>query len=581
MKKSMSKRVYKIAKPHMKTISLIVILSMVINVLELVNPYLIKVVIDDYLSLGLFEKAGITITMIGLIYIFIVILLNGLDLLVRCLTDLVGEKVVFSLRNQLFKFVEYAGIPFHDKMATGKLFVAITNDTEDISALFKDVITTIIKDIIMIIAIVIIMLYINTKLSLLSFIVIPFIILTSLVMSTTLNKLYKYSKSIRTKLSTFIAESIYGLKLIKIFNRNKEKELECEEYEQQFLESRRKPAILEGLLPGIMNIIENIAVAIIIVSCTNHWFGIYLEVGVIYIFITYIKKVFEPIMRIIENIEVIQDAIVSIDKIYEILDQESKLENLEEGKYISKIKGKIEFKNVWFSYDGKNHVLKDVSFIINPYESIALVGKTGSGKTTITNLINRFYDVDKGEILLDGVNVKDINLKSLRKNVGTILQEPFVFARSINDNIKINSNISDKAIDGALKLSSASYFVNKLPGKKEYIAKERGISFSVGQKQLLSFARIFAHNPSIFILDEATANIDTNTEKQIQKSVDLISKDKTSIFIAHRLSTIVNVDKIFVLDKGQIIESGNHNELLKKGGYYSKLYESYYTSLSS
>lgn len=253
---------------------------------------------------------------------------------------------------------------------------------------------------------------------------------------------------------------------------------------------------------------------------------------------------------------------------------------MEDGKILEQIKGKIEFKHVWFAYEKENWILKDVNFVINPGESIALVGKTGSGKTTITNLINRFYEIQKGEILIDGINLKDINIKSLRKSIGTILQDPFIYARTMKDNIKLYSEIEDKEIEEAIDLSSARELVNSLPNGLNEIAKERGNSFSSGEKQLIAFTRIFAHNPSIFILDEATANIDTETEKNIQKSVDEISKNKTSIFIAHRLSTIVNVDKIIVLDNGSIIEQGNHQELMNKGGYYSNLYEAYYKTLT-
>ena len=305
-----------------------------------------------------------------------------------------------------------------------------------------------------------------------------------------------------------------------------------------------------------------------------------MEVGLIYIFITYIKQLFEPITRIVDNVETLQEAIVSINKVYDILDEKERLENFEQGKILDHIKGKIEFKNVWFSYDDKNWILKNISFTVNPGESIAFVGKTGSGKTTITNLLNRFYEIQKGEILIDGINIKDINLRSLREKVGLILQSPFIFARSISDNIKLNNSISDEEVEEAIDLSSASSFIYSLKDGKNEVANERGNSYSAGQKQLLAFARIFAHNPSIFILDEATANIDTQTEKLIQKSIDRISKNKTSIFIAHRLSTIVNVDKIIVLDHGEIVEQGNHNELVNSGGYYSKLYETYYESMN-
>ena len=330
---------------------------------------------------------------------------------------------------------------------------------------------------------------------------------------------------------------------------------------------------------GIMSLFENLAITIIITACINSWFGITMEAGAIYIFVSYIKSLFEPINRTIDNIEIVQEAFVSINKIYDIIEQTEYLEDFENGIELENVVGKLEFKNVWFAYEKENWILKDISFTIEPGETIALVGKTGSGKTTITNLVNRFYDIQKGEILLDGVNIKNINKRSLRRHIGTVLQDPFIFARSIKDNIKLNKKISDDDIKNAVNMASAKEFINSLPDGLNEISKERGDSYSAGQKQLLAFARIFAHNPDIFILDEATANIDTYTEILIQKSIDVLSAQKTAIFIAHRLSTIVNVDKIIVLDNGKIIEQGNHEQLLKNDGYYAKLYNSYYESL--
>ena len=423
------------------------------------------------------------------------------------------------------------------------------------------------------------MLYLSIKLSLLSFIVIPFVIITSIVLTNILNKIYDVSKIARTNINTFLAESIYGAKLIKIFNIQKEKQQECEDLTQEFIEKRLPSSIFEGLFPGIMSLFENLAITIIITACINSWFGITMEAGAIYIFVSYIKSLFEPINRTIDNIEIVQEAFVSINKIYDIIEQTEYLEDFENGIELENVVGKLEFKNVWFAYEKENWILKDISFTIEPGETIALVGKTGSGKTTITNLVNRFYDIQKGEILLDGVNIKNINKRSLRRHIGTVLQDPFIFARSIKDNIKLNKKISDDDIKNAVNMASAKEFINSLPDGLNEISKERGDSYSAGQKQLLAFARIFAHNPDIFILDEATANIDTYTEILIQKSIDVLSAQKTAIFIAHRLSTIVNVDKIIVLDNGKIIEQGNHEQLLKNDGYYAKLYNSYYESL--
>lgn len=580
MKSKTLSRVRELAKPHKKTIMTTSILSLIIGAGEIIKPYLLEIAIDDYIAQGIFQKGSITVGMIGAFYIAIVLLGNFIDFITTTTVNMLGEEVIYTLRNKLFKFTQNTSISFHDKTSAGKLFVRITNDVEDISTLFKDVVATIVKDIILILAIAAIMLYFNSKLGLLSFIVVPFIILFSMTLTAILHKQYDVSKVIRTNLNTFLAESIYGAKIIKVFNIQREKQKQCETFTRDFCKARVKTGFIEALLPALMTVLENVGIAIIVVACTNHIWGITLEVGFIYAFISYIKQIFEPINRIIENIETVQEALVSIDKIYDILDQKEYLEDFESGIELKNVKGKIEFKHVWFSYDkGENWILKDVSFTIQPGESIALVGKTGSGKTTITNLINRFYDIQQGEILLDGVNIKDINLRSLRSNIGIILQDPFIFAKSIKENIKLYKNLSDEDIQEAIELASADEFINSLPEGMEAIANERGNSYSEGQKQLIAFARVFANNPNIFVLDEATANIDTYTESLIQKSIDRLSANKTSIFIAHRLSTIVNVDKIIVLSDGEIVEEGNHEELLQTGGYYSKLYNAYYESL--
>ncbi len=580
MKHKTIERFKKMVKPYKKTILIVTLMALFIDICELVKPYLLEQVMDKYLPEKLYIYNNISITTIAVIYILIVIIGNIVDYINRITTNNMGEKVMYSLRNQLYKYIEKSNVTFHDKTPSGKLYVRVTSDTEDVYALFSEVITTFPKDIIIILGLLTMMIYMSIQLSAINILIIPLLLVVTITISKIMKKIFNRSKEYRTVLNTFLAESIYGIKLIKIFNRQKEKQEECEENTKNYRNSSKNIGVLYGLLPGLIDLIENIGISLIVLFCANKWLGVNLEVGVIYLFITYLRKIFEPIDRIIENVEIVQDATSSIDKIYEILEHEEYLEDYDSGIELKDVKGKIEFKNVWFAYEDENWILKDISFTINPGESIALVGKTGSGKTTITNLINRFYKIQKGEILLDGVNINDINLKSLRKNIGTILQDPFIFAKSLKDNIKLYSDVSDERINEAVKLASATDFINSQNNGINEIAAERGNSYSAGQKQLIAFARIFAQNPSIFILDEATANIDTTTEELIQKSVDKISAEKTSIFIAHRLSTIVNVDKIIVLNKGKILEQGNHSELLQKDGYYAKLYNAYYNSLN-
>ena len=580
MKNKTLNRIVEMLKTEKKAIIIISILAIIINIGEVIKPYLIKIVIDDYLSAGLWQRGIMTIGIIGSIYIAIVLIGNILDFIGTTATSMVGENVIYSIRNKLYRYIQYANISFHDKISSGTLFVRMTSDVEDIITFFKDVVTTFVKDVIIIIAIAIMMIGIDYKLAFICLLLLPLVVVTTYIITKISRKVREYSKKVKTKVNIFLAESIYGVKLIKIFNRQYEKEKECSKLCNEFYKSRIPTAFTEAFLVSFMLIFENLGVSLIVWVVLNHVFNINLEIGVVYVFITYFKQMFEPIQRIVENFETIQEAIISINKIYDILEHKEYLENLEKGIELEEVKGKIEFKNVWFAYEGENWILKDISFTIQPGQSIALVGRTGSGKTTIINLINRFYDIQKGEILLDGINIKDINLRCLRKKIGIILQDPFIFARSIKDNVELNENLSDEAVMEAIRLSSAEEFIQSLPDGIYDIAHERGNSFSAGQKQLIAFARIFAHNPSIFILDEATANIDTKTEELIQHSIDKISKEKTSIFIVHRLSTIVNVDKIIVLNNGVIIEQGNHNELMAiSDGYYNKLYNAYYTNL--
>ena len=582
MKKNRNKtfrRIGTMIKPYRKTVAFVTILALLIDVLALIKPYLVRVLIDDFLKNGVEQKEFLSVSIIAYIYIGLVLLENFLDYFNSTRTNILGESVVYDLRNKMYSYMEKASIKFHDKMPSGTLFVRIISDIEDVYALFSDVVTTIVKDVFIIVGLIGVMIYISYKLAAVSLIIIPLIIISSLVLTKLLNKTYDAVKNVRTKMNIFFSESIYGLKVIKIFNRQKEKKKECEDVTDEFRKAMKPLGLLQGLLPAIMVLIENFGIALIVWAVINNWIGESLEVGVIYMFVTYLRSLFDPINRIIENVEIVEEAVTSIDKVYAILDKEELLEDFNSGKRIDKIKGKIEFKNVWFAYEGEKWILKDVSFTIEPGQSVALVGKTGSGKTTITNLINKFYTIQKGEILIDGININDINLADLRRNIGTILQDPFIYAKSIKDNIKLFNNIPDDKIEEAVKLASANEFIENQENGLEEIARERGNSFSAGEKQLLAFARIFALNPSVFILDEATANIDTTTEQLIQESVDKLSKEKTSIFIAHRLATIVNVDKIIVLNNGKIVEEGNHEELVASGGYYSKLYNSYYNSL--
>ena len=577
MRKTLS-RIIDIIRVHKSTIIRASIIAIIIEIINLIKPYIVKIAIDDYYSFGLMIKNGISVFTLMAIYIALVLIGGAIDFYNRVQTNALGETIIEELRKKVYRYSQLTNITFHNQMPAGKMYARIINDVDDVSAMFKDVIATLFRDLASIIIILTFIFIINWKIGLMLLIVLPFTVKTSKLISDQINKIYKASKIVRAKINTFLAESIYGAKVIKIFNIQQEKQKELEDYTLEFKRTRVPASFFEALLPSFIYVLQYLSISVLVYIAALNIFNINLNVGVVYVLVNYITYLYQPINNIVDNIETIQDAVVSINRLYDMIEETEYIEQMNQGKSLKNVIGKLEFRNVWFAYKGENWVLKNISFVIEPGETIALVGKTGAGKTTIINLVNRFYEIQKGEILLDGVNINEYKLKDLRKRVGIVLQDPFIFYGSIKDNVKLHKKITDSKVKEAIRLASAESFVDSQTNGINELAQERGENFSAGQKQLIAFARIFAHNPDIFILDEATANIDTNSERLIQKSINVLSKEKTAIFIAHRLATIVNVDKILVLKDGEVIEEGKHSELLELGGYYSKLYSAYYQS---
>lgn len=577
MRKTLS-RIIDITRVHKSTIIRASIIAIIIEIINLIKPYIVKIAIDDYYSFGLMIKNGISVFTLMAIYIALVLIGGAIDFYNRVQTNALGETILEELRKKVYKYSQLTNITFHNQMPAGKMYARIINDVDDVSAMFKDVIATLFRDIASIIIILTFIFIINWKIGLMLLIILPFTIKTSKLISDQINRIYKASKIVRAKINTFLAESIYGAKVIKIFNIQQEKQKELEDYTLEFKRIRVPASIFEALFPSFIYVLQYLSISVLVYIAALNIFNINLNVGVVYVLVNYITYLYQPINNIVDNIETIQDAVVSINRLYDMIEETEYIEQMDQGKSLKNVIGKLEFRNVWFAYKGENWVLKNISFVIEPGETIALVGKTGAGKTTIINLVNRFYEIQKGEILLDGVNINEYKLKDLRKRVGIVLQDPFIFYGSIKDNVKLHKRITDSKVKEAIRLASAESFVASQTNGINELAQERGENFSAGQKQLIAFARIFAHNPDIFILDEATANIDTNSERLIQKSINVLSKEKTAIFIAHRLATIVNVDKILVFKDGEIIEEGKHSDLLNLGGYYSKLYTAYYQS---
>lgn len=569
------KRLLKLTLPHIKKIILASICVLLINAADLLKPYILKIVIDDFLVSKKPQAGLYSITSMGILY-FLIVAFGGLFSISEAnLINRAAQSIMKTLRSNVFKTIQLLPLSYLDKTSSGRLITRATNDVEALSEMYTDVIINLFKDVFLLIGIVYAMLSMNIKLSLVSFSVIPIMLFIIFALKTKVKKNFVIMKSLIGKINGFMAENISGMKLVQIFRAEKEKKEEFSKLNDEYFDATLFQVFLNSFLKPASTVFQNLSIAIII------WYGMgkiaqgTLQVGVLYAFTTYIRQFFDPVSDLADNYTTIQSALVSADRIFELLDQKDILEKLNEGVSIKHMEGKVEFKNVWFSYNEKDWILKDLSFTINKGETAAFVGETGAGKTTIISLISGFYKIQKGEILIDGVNINDIRLEDLRRNVAVVLQDVFLFSGDIEKNITLNDSIDNALIDKAIKNSYSSKFIEMMPNKIHEPVMERGSTFSAGQRQLLSFARAIAHNPCIFVLDEATANIDTHTEKLIQKAIESITKEKTTLVIAHRLSTIRNADKIIVLKHGEILEIGNHNELMSKDGYYKKLvYES-------
>ncbi|WP_058486605.1 ABC transporter ATP-binding protein [Defluviitalea phaphyphila] len=568
-------RMFYYIKPYTFLLFSSLVFALLVNGAELISPYITKIIIDDYI-IG--SKESINIFLLGSIYLFTVVLGAFFQFAQVYTLNLMGQNIIHNIRMELFSHIQYMPLTFFDNNSSGRILTRVTNDVEALNELYSGVLVALVKDIFMIIGIVIVMIKMDLELALVSFSILPIMIGITYFYNKKIKKNFMKIRNLIARINGFLAENISGMSLVQIFNREKEKFREFKDLNDKYNKASVFGVYLMAIFRPGVEFINTLAISILIFFCAKGVLNNTIEIGVLYAFITYVKKFFEPIRDLADKYSTIQSGSVSAERIFELLDNNHGLENMEKGISIKNIRGEIEFKNVWFSYNNKDWVLKNINFKVKPGETVAFVGATGSGKSTIINLIGRFYDIQKGEIFLDGINIKDINLKDLRKAIVVVMQDVFLFEGDIKYNIRLeNKDISDEDVIKASRYVNASSFIEKLPNSYDEPVRERGRTLSAGQRQLLSFARAIAFNPSILVLDEATANIDTENEKIIQNSLEKISKERTTLIIAHRLSTIKNADKIIVLNKGEIKEVGNHEELLKKGGVYKKLYKLQYS----
>lgn len=552
-----------------------IVLAAVINVAELAKPYILKVTIDDYLGTGRPDSGFQSIFWLGVLYLVCVVTGAGFNVLQSILINRMGQDTLMEIRRDVFRHIQRLPMRTLDRFTSGRLITRATNDVEGLNELFTDVIVNIIQDGLMLVGITAIMLFINWRLALIAFLTVPLIGLTTWIVRNKLRKNFVRVKTLIGQINGFFAENLSGMRLVQIFRREREKQAEFHKLNMDYRDAARTQVHLNSFMMPMMQIINALGIALLIFYGMGGVEGGVLEIGVLYSFTVYIKQFFAPINDLAEKYNTVQSAAVSCERVFELLDDEDGMEDLEKGEALARPKGRIAFEHVWFAYRDSappDWVLRDVSFVIEPGQSAAFVGATGAGKTTIINLLTRFYDIQKGRILLDGRDIRHIALSDLRRQISVVLQDVFLFSGSIADNVRLgDGQIGDDEIDHSLKYSGAESFIRNLPHGMQEPVTERGMTFSAGQRQLLSFARAIAHNPAVFVLDEATANIDTETERLIQNSITNLSRGRTTLIIAHRLSTIRDCDQIFVLRRGKLCEHGNHRELLAANGIYARL----------
>ncbi|MDC0923976.1 ABC transporter ATP-binding protein [Flavobacteriaceae bacterium] len=556
-----------------KTVFVFVAISAIlISIFSTLTPYLIKVAVDDYLALGKYQD---------FIYLIIFMLFNLLltvlfMFLFSYYANLLGQKVIYDVRVQLFKHILDFKMSYFDKSSVGRLVTRAVNDMETIASIFSQGLFMIAADLMQMSLVIVVMLFLSWQLSLTVFIILPFILFATRKFQKSMKIAFNEVRSEVANLNSFVQERITGMKIVQLFNREK---IEYDNFVQ--INEKHKKAWLKtvwynSIFFPIAELSTSITIGLIV------WFGglnAVLEnssvtLGTIFLFIQLSQMLFRPLRQIADKFNTLQMGMVAANRIFKIIDTTSNISDFGT-KNKDLINGKIVFKDVSFSYIENEKVIKKLSFKINNGEKIAIVGSTGSGKTTIVNLISRFYEVQNGSIFIGNHNIKDYKLQSLRSRVALVLQDVFLFADTILNNITLwDSSISFDRVVNAAKKIGIHDFILSLPDGYNYNVKERGVMLSQGQRQLISFLRAYIKNPSILILDEATSSIDSNSEELIQNATEKITENKTSIIIAHRLSTILNSDRIFVMSQGMLVEEGTHTELVaKKNGYYKGLYE--------
>jgi len=570
-------RLFIFCKPYMGVFYVLIFLTLSLSILQPIRPYITQIIIDDYVSLN--DLDGLR-NMIFLLFGLLII--NAIVMYFHTyLSGWLGQNIIKDIRIRLFSHLQNFKLQFFDKTPIGRIVTRNVSDIETIADIFGQGIATIIGDILQLFGIVVLMFYINWKLTLISLATLPFLFLTTYIFKEKVKLSFNNVRNAVANLNSYVQEHIIGMNIVQIFG-NEEKEYErFKDINETHLKANLKAVLYYSIYFPVMELFTSIGLGLLIWYGSNQLFSEEVTLGILVAFIMYLQLFFRPIRSIADRFNTLQMGVVSSKRIFDLLDRNEEIDSNEKLKDIQ-LNGDVEFKDVWFAYNDEEYVLKNISFKINSGESVGFVGSTGSGKTSIINLINRFYDFQKGTILVDGNDIKDYNLSSLRSNLGMVSQDVFLFSDSIYNNITLfNDSIKEDEVWNAIKKVGAEKFINKLPNGLQFDVKERGISLSVGQRQLISCIRIMLYDPKIILLDEATSSIDSESETMIQKAISEILKNRTSIVVAHRLSTIKEVDKIVVIDSGEIKEIGNHKDLIQSNGFYKKLYEMQYKNIAN
>lgn len=563
-------RLLRYMKPYLGWFALCLALVLALTGFDLYRPMLIGNAIDSFEAQGNYDVIVDTSVKYGIV-LLLSLLFNVTQTWVLQKT---GQRIILTIRRELYAHVQSLSSRYFDLTPVGKLVTRVTNDVDALDEMYSGILVRLFRNVVKITGLAVVMLVLDWQLALLSFLLLPVVAALTVLFRRIARKTYRVTRTRLTDLNTFLSENVSGMRIIQIFGREERKYEEFNDKSTSLFRAFYREMLVFAIFRPLIYILSVLSLMVVLGAGSRDVLGGVIPIGTLYVFAQYIQSFFEPIQELAEQFSTLQSSLASAEKIFTVMDEDALVPEKEDPVILPEVKGRIEFDHVWFAYDNENYVLRDVSFVIEPGQSVAFVGATGAGKSSILNLIGRYYDIQQGHIYIDGTDIRDLSKKQLRSAIGQMQQDVFLFEGTIESNIRLyDKDVSMEEVKEAAEYVNASHFIEKLPHGYEEPVSERGATFSAGERQLLSFARTLAHKPSILVMDEATANIDTETEILIQEALEKLMKGRTTIMVAHRLSTIQHADCIMVMHKGKIRERGTHQELLSQNGIYRKLYE--------